>query len=214
MGGCQADQLKDILARRAVKALRDTRFTDKEASAATLESDVLSDDVIPLCAAFAAQDSGDARQALRLLSKACETSKQANEETVTEEHVRHAKAQLERDRVGESIRAETTQRKLALLTVVAAARNGETPAETSDLYDTYLDFSEAVGTDTLIEHTFREKLNDLEHSGLLEKDRHGRGRGRGITNTYALLVDVETALENLANDEDNRFRELARSLRS
>ncbi len=207
-----ANQLKNILARRAVKALRDTEFEGSEEKFTALESGVLKDDVIPLCAAFAAQDTGDARQGLRLLSRSVELSKKENDEIVTESHVRKAKAGIERDRVGQSIRAETTQRKLALLTVVEAAENGETPAETSDLYEKYSDYCEAIDADNYIDHTFREKLNDLEHSGLLEKNRTGRGHGKGMTNTYDLQVSTETAFENLS--ADGRLSKLVENIRS
>lgn len=47
----------------------------KRADSALYEG-VLEDDVIPLCAAFAAQDSGSARQALRLFRKAAEIAEE------------------------------------------------------------------------------------------------------------------------------------------
>ena len=50
-----ASELRLILTRRAEKAFKD---------------DVLSEDVLPLCAAIAAQDKGSARQAIRYLYKA------------------------------------------------------------------------------------------------------------------------------------------------
>ena len=52
--------------------------------------DVLSGDVIPLTAAIAAQEHGDARKAIEILRYAGELAERENVEMVTEEHVRDA----------------------------------------------------------------------------------------------------------------------------
>jgi len=56
----------------------------------TLESTVLTDDAIPLTSALAAQDSGDAREAIKLLFRACRFADDEGEFEVTEQHVRDA----------------------------------------------------------------------------------------------------------------------------
>ena len=194
-----SNHLKDILARRAAGALRDTYF-DGKPSAENLVSDVLADGVIPLTAALAARETGDARQAIRLLSHACDLADEQTDSVVTEEHVRSARDQLERDALADGIRGETTQRKLALLTVLQAHLEGETPEGTTDLYQRYQRYCESIEAETLVEHTFRLKLNDLSHANLLEKTRTGRGRGSGMTNLYQLAVSPEILVENLAED--------------
>ena len=83
-----AVQLRQILRRRAAKAFRDTELiplddpdvdADPDDSIVKigqsdqeylLRSEVLTDDVIPLVAALSAQDTGDARQAIKYLRKA------------------------------------------------------------------------------------------------------------------------------------------------
>ncbi len=70
-----ANQLREIMSNRE-DAFRDG---------------VLSDDVIPLSAAFAAQEHGDARKALDILRNAGELAKDGDAEEVTEEHVRNAR---------------------------------------------------------------------------------------------------------------------------
>src|SRR5699024_11045264 len=79
-----ADQLTTILERRAERA-----FVEG----------ALDGDVIPLCSAFAAQDEGSARQAIRLLYKAGELALNRDEETIFEQHVREARDILERKRI-------------------------------------------------------------------------------------------------------------------
>lgn len=96
-----SDHLRAILSRRTTTALRDTGFScdecnspdcdhDVEETFQNLVSDVLEDDVIPLCAAFAAQETGDARRALKLIYRATRFADERGESTVTEDHVREA----------------------------------------------------------------------------------------------------------------------------
>ncbi|WP_254546592.1 Cdc6/Cdc18 family protein [Halomarina pelagica] len=69
-------QLRDILRVRASAAFRDGRVTDG---------------VIPLCAAFAAREHGDARRALDTLRVAGEVADAAGADRVEEHHVRRAR---------------------------------------------------------------------------------------------------------------------------
>ncbi|UWG49209.1 Cdc6-related protein, AAA superfamily ATPase (plasmid) [Halalkaliarchaeum sp. AArc-CO] len=71
--------------------------------------DVLADDVVPLCAVFAAQDTGSARQAIRPLREAGELAQAAGSDTVTEEHVRYAQDELEKNHLYEGMQKLTTQ---------------------------------------------------------------------------------------------------------
>lgn len=53
--------------------------------------------------------------------------------------------------------------------------------------------------------------NDLVHGNILTGDRYGRGKGRGMTNTYSLAVDPELVIEKVG--EDGRLSELVDNLR-
>lgn len=195
-----ANQLRDILARRAAGALRDTEIDEENEPFATLDSDVLDDDVIPLTSALAAQDSGDAREAIKLLFRACRFADDAGESIVTEEHVRDAHEYLQRAAVERGIRSLPLQRALALLTVTHATLTGNEVAETKDLHNLYQIFCERIDANSITSRRFRDKLNDLADSGILSKDTSGRGQGLGKTNRYELEVKVETVLDNLTDD--------------
>jgi cell division control protein 6 len=93
-----ANQLQSILERR-----RDA-----------YQDDVLEDGIIPLSAAFAAQDHGDARKAIDLFRKAGEIADRAGEDTIREEHVRDAQKEAERDRTLTQMQGLSTQKKLSL----------------------------------------------------------------------------------------------------
>src|SRR5512137_2313476 len=79
-----APQLCDILQQRGEDA-----FMEK----------VLDPPVIPLCAALAAQEHGDARRALDLLRVSGELAERERSVQVTEDHVRMAREKIEQDRV-------------------------------------------------------------------------------------------------------------------
>ncbi|HLE97563.1 MAG TPA: orc1/cdc6 family replication initiation protein, partial [Candidatus Thermoplasmatota archaeon] len=98
-----AAQLKDILIQRAAIAIKDG---------------ALEESVIPVCAALAAQEHGDARRALDLLRVAAEIAERENVRMVTEKHVRKAQNKIELDRVTEVVRTLPTQSKLVLLATI------------------------------------------------------------------------------------------------
>ncbi|MFC7070632.1 Cdc6/Cdc18 family protein [Halobaculum lipolyticum] len=195
-----ANQLRDILARRAAGALRDTVVTDPDNPFDSLESDVVADDAIPLASAYAAQDSGDAREAIKLMFRACRFADDAGESTVAAKHVKEAHEYLEQAAVERGIQSLPLQRALALLTVTQATITGTKSPETTDLHDIYQVFCEDLDAAAISERRFRDKLNDLADSGILTKETRGRGQGLGKTNRYELDVKVETVLDNLESD--------------
>lgn len=207
-----ANQLSDILARRAAGALCDTEIDDEDEPWQTLESDVLTDDAIPLTSALAAQDSGDAREAIKLLFRACRFADDEGESEVTEQHVRDAHEYLEQAAVERGIKSLPLQRALALLTVTYATVTGTKSAETRDLHSLYEVFCEHIDAKTISERRFRDKLNDLADSGILAKTTKGRGQGLGKTNRYELEVKAGTVLDNLADESriENIIRDMLR----
>ncbi|WP_343774387.1 Cdc6/Cdc18 family protein, partial [Natronoarchaeum mannanilyticum] len=192
-----AGDLQNILARRTVEALNETYFDGDEEVYQNLDSDVLTNEVIPLTAALSAQDTGDARQAIRLLRYACDLALEEEADQIVEEHVRSAKSRIETQATKQGIVSETIQRKVALIAVANAASEDETPAGTTDLYRRYCRICNQIDLEKNSQNTFREKLNDLAHSNILVKNRHGRGRGKGMTNTYDLSINLDLAIEGL-----------------
>lgn len=110
-----ANQLIAILKSRAEKAFQE---------------DVLAEDVIPLCAVYAAQDKGDARQALKLLLKAGKFANNEDAGTVTEEHVRAAQDEVTKDMVAQGVRDLTEQSQIVLCALCCLKAEGRTPART------------------------------------------------------------------------------------
>ena len=81
--------------------------------------------MIPLCAALAAQEHGDARRALDLLRIAAEIAERENSDKVTEVHVYKAKNKMELDCVTEAIRTLPTQSKLVLMCIILNEEKGD-----------------------------------------------------------------------------------------
>ncbi|SNZ16990.1 cell division control protein 6 [Natronoarchaeum philippinense] len=208
-----AGDLKNILARRTVEALHDTYFDGDKELYRNLNSDVLTNDTIPLTAALSAQDTGDARQAIRLLRYACDIALEEDAEQIGEDHVRAAKSRIETQATKQGILSETVQRKAALTAVTEAVAEEQAPAGTTDLYRRYCRICEQIGLEKNSQNTFREKLNDLTHSNLLVKNRHGRGRGKGMTNTYDLSIGLDLAVEGLEEDETWSYDEITEEIR-
>ena len=188
-----ANQLRDIMEHRR-DAFRD---------------DVLSNDVIPLTAAVAAQEHGDARKAIEILRHAGELAERDNAETVTEAHVRDAQEWAEIDRFEELLRGSTTQVKfvlcsLALLTKEHADTDG---FSTSRIYERYKAIAQQVDATVLSEHRVYELLKEQAFLGVVESTRTGGGRGQGSYLEHRLVQDTEIVLKSVLRD--SRLEDLA-----
>ena len=190
-----ADQLTTILERRAERA-----FVDG----------VLDGDVIPLCSAFAAQDEGSARQAIRLLYKAGELALNRDEETVFEQHVREARDILERKRIEEGMRSLTTQDQFALLSIVALEIGEETPARTRQIFQKYKSIVDRLDGNQLVERRVRDHLQSLGMQGFLLVETRNKGIQGGSHYRFELKTDLEATLDILG--EDSRIDDVVADL--
>ena len=182
-----ADQLKDILRQRAALAFDDG---------------VLEEAVIPLCAALAAQEHGDARRALDLLRIAGEIAERDNAERVAELHVLKAKNKMELDTVSEAIRTLPTQSKMVLMCIVMNVERGAGRLTTGDVYETYKEISRVLGMGPLTQRRITDLLSELDMMGIIHARVRSFGRG-GRTKEIDLgvpLADTKKVLE-----EDDTF---------
>lgn len=185
-----ADDLRPILRQRVELA-----FVDQDA---------LTMDVIPLCAGIAAQDSGSARQALRLFRKAADIAEQAvrggkrDKALVTEDDVREAQRIMQRQQVIEGMHSLTRHAQFVLYTVCNLAAGEETPARTKQIHRQYKQHVEKMGSDPLKRRRVHDHLSDLSLHGILE--RVDQTPGRGNYNMYDVDVSIGSALEALENE--------------
>lgn len=185
-----ADQLRDILAHRASEAYK---------------SGVLSEDVIPLCAAFAAQEHGDARRALDLLRTAGELAERAGEELVREMHVRQAQEKIELDRVVEVVRTLPTQSKLVLFAIITLEEHNVHNINTGEVYNVYKQLSKDIGADVLTQRRVTDLISELDMLGIVNALVVSKGR-YGRTKEISLSVPIEETKAVLISD--SRLAEL------
>jgi cell division control protein 6 len=179
-----ADQLRDILEQRSKMA-----FKDK-----TLEQAV-----IPLCAAFAAQEHGDARKALDLLRVSAELAERLRDTVVREEHVRKAREKIEIDRITEVVRTLPTQSKLVLFSIVQLDSAGSHELNTGDVYNVYRRLCRMIDMDVLTQRRVTDLISELDMLGIINAIVVSKGR-YGRTKEIALSVPAENTRKVLLDD--------------
>ncbi|PSQ18237.1 cell division control protein Cdc6 [Halobacteriales archaeon QS_8_69_26] len=179
-----ANQLRDILQHRANVAFK---------------TDALTEDVIPLCAAFAAQEHGDARRALDLLRTAGELAEREQADLVDEEHVRKAQDKIELDRVVEVVRTLPTQSKLVLFAIILLEKNGVHNINTGEVYNIYKRLCEEIDADVLTQRRVTDLISELDMLGIVNAVVVSKGR-YGRTKEISLSVPVEETETVLLSD--------------
>ncbi len=178
-----ADELRAVLRQREAVAFKDN---------------ALEDGVIPKCAAVAARETGDAREALDYLLFAGDKAREDNSETVTEEHVERAREDVEQKAVAEGLSDRNEQARLVAYALATLEAEGETPARTNDVYDRYQNLARRASDNPLSVRWVREHLDSLVMLGILTANEKNRGEGGGRYKEYKLNQSVEavvTALE-------------------
>lgn len=179
-----ADQLKKILEERARMAFREG---------------VLASDVIPLCAALAAREHGDARKALDLLRTAGEIAERNNDSLVESRHVELARNQLEHDTVDAIISTLPLHSKLILLaTIKIIDEKGK--ATTGEVYSKYMELVRKLGIEFITSRRATDIISELDMLGILEARVTSRGR-YGKTKTITLQTSKQAILKALLRDE-------------
>ncbi len=186
-----AVQLKDILEQRASLAFN---------------PGVLDEDVIPLCAALAAREHGDARRALDLLRVAGEIAERRGDDRVTREHVLQARIEIEKDRVAEVLRTLPLHGKLVLAAILETTGRGRFHATTGEVYDAYRSLVRKLGIE---EVTFRRVsgiIAELDMLGIIRAKTISRGRhGK----TRIIILDADPGVVSAVLSSDPALRELA-----
>jgi len=180
-----AEQLRDILGQRAALAF---------------DANVLEPSVIPLCAALAAQEHGDARRALDLLRVAAELAERQHLSVVTESEVVKAKNKIELDCVTEAVRTLPLQSKLVLMGVVLNEEKGNAKLTTGDLYETYKELCQCTSVAILTQRRVTDLISELDMLGLIHARVKSFGRG-GRTKEIELSVPNTEAKDILQDDD-------------
>jgi cell division control protein 6 len=156
-----APQLCDILQQRA-----DIAFNDN----------VLEDGVIPLCAALAAQEHGDARRALDLLRVSGEIADREENTRVSEKHVKKAQAKIESDSMVECIATLPTQSKVVLYSMLLLDQMDQNIFTSGEVGRIYKEIAPAMDLDVLTNRRITDLISELNMLGVINTRVVSRGR--------------------------------------
>ncbi len=180
-----ADQLQDILGERAGIAFNES---------------ALDDAVIPLCAAFAAQEHGDARRALDLLRVSGEIAERAKLDVLTEEHVRLASEKIEANRIVEVVKTLPLQTKIVLNSVLLLNRErNKRRFSSGEVYNMYRRLCSHLNMEALTQRRVTDLVSELDILGLINAVIVSKGR-YGRTKEISLSVAEESVQPVLLED--------------
>jgi len=187
-----ANQLRKILHQRSENA-----FVDE----------ALADDVVPLAAAFAGQESGSARQALKLLFKAGDIARSRDLETVREEHIREAEPKVKESQVQNELESVPTQSHLTLYALLTLEKQDSLPAKSSEVYNAYEIAAKRIDADVKTDRTIRDRLSQLELKGFLDVEKHNKGSKGGSYYLYEFGDIRPNMVQEVLQDVD-RLKDL------
>ena len=170
-----AGELTDILAARAEQGF---------------QAGVLEDSVVPLCAALAAKEHGDARKALALLRRAGELAERKGQHKVTEDLVYLAQEDMSRDCVEDFISRSPLQLRVVLLSIFLLQKHGIDPIKTGQVYATYCELYRWIEKDKpLTLRRVTQLIKELQMIGIVETQTRSEGRyGRST------FIKIQTSL--------------------
>ncbi len=176
-------QLCDILQQRAEMAFLDG---------------VLEEGVIPLCAALAAQEHGDARRALDLLRVSGEIADRDESDRVSERHVKSAQAKIEADSMIECIATLPTQSKVVLYSMLLLDQMGQTIFTSGEVSRIYKEIAPAMELDILTHRRITDLISELNMLGVINtrvvsRGRYGRTKEMWFDTNIHKIWDVITA---------------------
>ena len=200
-----AQELQDILRERARVALK---------------SDTIDDEVIPLCAALAAREHGDARKALDLLRVSAEIAERNSDLKITRQHVRLAQKKIESDCMAEVVWNLPLQSKLVIIAILKTLKNHREAGiseviTTGKVYDYYRDLCKKARYDCLPQRRITDLVSELDMLGIItarviSKGRQGRCKeitlSAPATQIIGILQEDEMLRELLHYNLKNQMR--------
>jgi cell division control protein 6 len=175
-GPYNADQLREILHNR----------TD------AFKDGVLSDDVIPLCAAFAGQQHGDARKAIDLLRAAGKHAEATGKPQVDESDVRAVQKQASTTRERELIVQSLSHAQYVLYAIAYLTRtHSDTSFSTGEIRDVYQDICASEAASPQSHNSVLQHLKNWAEVEITENKHTGGGKARGSYRAHRLVFDPD-----------------------
>ena len=143
-------------------------------------------------AAYASRETGDARKAVELLSKAVRIAEETTGK-LTEKEVDIAEERLEIDKTEELIRTLATQQKMSLLACYSVIDKGTKKGTTGHVYEVYRKMCEQEIIRPLTQRRFSDMISFLDLYGLVSARVVSKGR---YGNTREIFGSLPTEAVN------------------
>lgn len=154
--------------------------------------------VIPLCAAYGAQEHGDARKAIDILRVAGELTEMRKSSIVEETDVKNTKEKIEIDRVIEVVKTLPTQSKTVLLACIYILASGK-DSTISNMYQVYRLLCAVFSIDILTQRRVTDLTNELDQLGVINSTLQYKGR-YGRSKKIMSVSSKSSSLEILLKD--------------
>ena len=157
--------------------------------------------IINRIASIAAQEEGDARYAIWLLSQSAEIAGRLDYDEIKLDCIRLARRSVEEERVKSLVKSLVVQKKLVLMGVLSATngKNGGELPTTGEVYDRYCNYCDNLGIQPVTDRRAIDFLSDLDNMGLIKKKLVSRGR-YGRTHEIFLQVPYSILKDTLEED--------------
>ncbi|MDO8339799.1 MAG: AAA family ATPase [Candidatus Burarchaeum sp.] len=166
----------------------------------------VEEDAVALAAAIAAQETGDARYALRLMLRAGELADEAGAKSVTGREVEEARKSVDENVAIDAVCTLPEHQQLVLYAVASLAQGGGKYSKLADggdgfllsgeVYEQYSTACRKFGKEARSARWFREYLNELEMLGLISMIASGKGI-RGHTRLVKMAYVPEKIMKIL-----------------
>ncbi len=165
----------------------------------------VEDSAINLASAIAAQETGDARYALKLILRAGEIADERGERPITDRHVEEARKSVDEGIAVDAISTLPEHQQIVLYAIAKLtlrgsrySRLGNGDSEnfllSGEVYEDYLESSKKFHKHPRSARWFRQYLNDLEMLGLITMVESGKGQ-RGHTRFIKIAYSPERIRE-------------------
>lgn len=189
-----ASQLRRILAQRVQEAFR---------------SGAVETGVVPLCAAIAAREHGDARRALDLLRLAGDLAERNDADAVTEGDVRRAHERLDLDAMADVVRTLPLHAQLVLGAIASLEKRHADEITLGMAYERYATLCEETGSRSLTHRRVSELVTELDELGLVEGPNVDTDRERPGGVSVAFDAGEATRLVSTALSNGDRTDDAA-----
>ncbi len=178
----------------------------KDRAASGFKQGVAGDDVLNLIAAIAAKESGDARLALKILSRAGELTEEEEKSKIGEQEVMKAEKDAEEEVAYEVIATLPEHQKLVLYAISLLSLQGsrykklvdgdDTYIFSGEVYNKYSGIANSLSKEPKSSRWYRKYISDLEMQGLIDTYESGKGI-RGHTKLIKLAYAADKIKETI-----------------